>query len=47
VAFKAYGIGPLPDTVVIGRTGDVVYAEVGVGNFDVLGRAIEQALAGQ
>ncbi len=47
VAFKAYGIGPLPDTVVIGRTGDVVYAEVGVGNFDDLGRAIEQALAGQ
>jgi thiol-disulfide isomerase/thioredoxin len=42
--FKAYGIGPLPDTVVVDRSGAVVYAEVGVSNFDDLHRAIEQAL---
>ena len=42
--FKAYGIGPLPDTVILDPSGKVVYAEVGVSNFDDLHKAIEQAL---
>ena len=43
--FKAYGVGPLPDTVVMDRSGKVVYARVGVSDFDDLRRTIEGALA--